>query len=74
VSPTNDGGPAFPCSDLVTANGDVQPGCNGMTLRDWFAGQALAGLVTMPIPTPSAVDLAFYAADCMIVAREKGTK
>ena len=34
----NDGGPAFP----------VGTGCydnrHGMTLRDWFAGQALAGM------------------------------
>lgn len=34
----NDGGPAFP----VIAQFDVFS--SGMTLRDWFAGQALAGL------------------------------
>ena len=33
----NDGGPAFPCTD---AKGFVS---DGMSLRDWFAGQALAG-------------------------------
>jgi len=33
----NDGGPAFP----ITENG--LQGYNGMSLRDWFAGQALAG-------------------------------
>jgi hypothetical protein len=32
----NDGGPAFPCE---TYNGHALPGI-GMTLRDWFAGQA----------------------------------
>lgn len=31
---TNDGGPAFPCP------GDSN-GLEGMTLRDWFAGQAV---------------------------------
>lgn len=40
---TNDGGPAFPhpteCSD-----GRAIPHL-GMTLRDWFAGQALAGII-----------------------------
>lgn len=38
-TPIEDGGPAFP----ATQNGP--DGCTqyGMTLRDWFAGQALAG-------------------------------
>jgi len=38
----NDGGPAFPCVD---ARGFVS---TGMTLRDWFAGQALAGIMANP--------------------------
>jgi len=42
----NDGGPAFPFPDIVNANGDVQSGCNGMSLRDYFAGQALTGLLS----------------------------
>ena len=37
----NDGGPAFPVPDSHHANGQVQYGANGMTLRDWFASQAL---------------------------------
>ena len=36
---TNDGGPAFPVNDP----GDPAQ-MPGMTLRDWFAGQALAGI------------------------------
>lgn len=33
----NDGGPAFPfASDMIGH-------CTGMSLRDWFAGQALMG-------------------------------
>ncbi len=40
----NDGGPAFPVADTHYPNGQIQYGCNGMSLRDWFAGQALAGL------------------------------
>jgi len=39
------GGPAFPVPDLHHANGQVQRGSDGMTLLDWFAGQALAGLI-----------------------------
>ena len=42
-----DGGPAFPASPTYGPNGDLyRPadiGCEGMTLRDWFAGQALSG-------------------------------
>lgn len=34
----DDGGPAFPLKEPVSSD------AAGMTLRDWFAGQALAGL------------------------------
>lgn len=40
----DDGGPAFPEPVAVSPAGDVYPSYSGMTLRDWFAGQALAGL------------------------------
>ena len=36
----NTGGPAFPRSDYVSNSN------SGMTLRDWFAGQALAGMLS----------------------------
>jgi hypothetical protein len=45
----NDGGPAFPVPDSHHANGQVQYGANGMTLRDWFAGQALSGILSKAI-------------------------
>ena len=38
-APINDGGPAFP-----VAMNEISGAYCGMTLRDWFAGQALAGL------------------------------
>lgn len=38
----NDGGPAFPNKDEL---GSMIP---GMSLRDWFAGQALAGIMSNP--------------------------
>ena len=38
-----DGGPAFPKSTVELPSGELQWGAEGMTLRDWFAGQALAG-------------------------------
>lgn len=39
--PIDDGGPVFP-QDSKTW--DSQPPKEGMSLRDWFAGQTLAGL------------------------------
>lgn len=38
----NDGGPAFPTS--VSADGPF----GGLTVRQWYAGQALAGLMANP--------------------------
>lgn len=38
-TPIDNGGPAFPVPDSHHANGQVQYGGYGMTLRDWFAGQ-----------------------------------
>lgn len=40
----NNGGPAFPEAIAVSPSGDVYPGMGGMTLRDYFAGQALASM------------------------------
>lgn len=36
----DDGGSAFPISDTYYPNGQVQYGCSGMTLRDYFANSA----------------------------------
>jgi hypothetical protein len=69
----NDGGPAFPNSKPTT-------GEDGMSLRDWFAGQALAGLVGsecihLAIPNGAQTDksmaqMSFELADAMLRARE----
>ena len=65
----NDGGPAFPFQD---GYGRV----SGMTLRDWFAGQALAG-VTSSVNDEISVgqvegiaEIAYALADAMLRARE----
>ena len=49
MKPRDDGGPAFPCSD--PRNGEPyhgglygQPPSCGLSIRDYFAGQALSGL------------------------------
>lgn len=64
MSKINDGGPAFP-SDRF--------GETGMRLRDWFAGQALAGLIACPNTSGDEIAFsrnAYKFADAMIAARE----
>ena len=40
-----DGGPAFPSPSLACMEYRPMPGDEGMSLRDWFAGHALAGML-----------------------------
>jgi hypothetical protein len=51
----HDGGPAFPQSRVQVGedNSLVETVTGGMTLRDWFAGQALASV----IPTCNMEDI-----------------
>jgi len=72
----DDGGPAFPVFNPHTLNCEHP----GMSLRDWFAGQALAGsfeqtiLVSPKRPTAEEyAESAYRMADAMIAAR-KGAK
>ena len=72
----NDGGPAFPSDRFGEA---------GMTLRDWFAGQALAGVgasglehsyiwqrFSDDVPSPNGIaELCYMMADAML--KEKDT-
>ncbi len=60
----NDGGSAFPSPGV---------GQYGMSLRDWFAGQALTDLVgsTVGVQVPVVVKAAYEIADAMIAEREK---
>lgn len=69
-----DGGPAFPREDYQA---DDAPGQRGMSLRDYFAGQALLVLVDNPPKNTEIkewirerVTYAFIYADAMIAARE----
>ena len=65
-----DGGPAFPTQIDAALDGSD----SGMSLRDWFAGMALAGFCANPEVHGTAKDLALPAyvqADAMIKEREK---
>ena len=42
MSETRDGGPAFTQHEFRTSTGEYRPTHPGMSLRDWFAGQAMA--------------------------------
>ena len=66
----DDSQPAFPQHIGFATNPE------GMTLRDWFAGQALAGILAADSSTQSigfveAADLALGYADAMLKAREE---
>jgi hypothetical protein len=64
-----DGGPAFPKSDNHWPE-------SGMSLRDWFAGQALAGMASISLEDGDMImgwadmsKAAYRAADAMLAAR-----
>jgi hypothetical protein len=70
--------PAFPPALAITPSGDVYPGHDGMSLRDWFAGQALTGLLASTDYdvnphgfTGNAALMAFKIADAMLAERER---
>lgn len=83
---TNDGGPAFPRNGKLKRCADadglpvthVMEFHNGMSLRDWFAGQALAGMSEYAMgrldyteALESVVAMSYRLADAMIAERAK---
>ena len=69
----SDGGPAFPVLD--GRSWGVAPS-KGMSLRDWFAGQALSSLFTLEHVQSwerdefsAAAEYAYQVADAMLKAR-----
>lgn len=73
----NDGGPAFP---QVGAKLQVKDGVyfldnGGMTLRDYFAGQALTGPAMRELILPEHLASRAYAvADAMLAARHSSSR
>lgn len=66
-TPMNDGGPAFPVP--------LSKGCEGMSLRDYFAIKALQGFLSNPQLAGGEPNIlskdAYDYADAMIKQREK---
>ena len=73
MSAINDGGPAFP----VNPHPNIHGGADGMTLRDWFAGQASESDVMHwrnTVGIGCTREMAKYAyADAMLAAQKGGS-
>jgi len=67
MSEIKDGGPAFPREDYQINGGGL--GQQGMSLRDWFAGQALNDACRRHGHAPAAAERAYEIADAMLRAR-----
>ena len=87
----NDGGPAFPLTESRNSGGTCYVGDScarieargGMALRDWFAGQALAGALASPCDSggdtyaekrSNIVRVCYEYADAMLCARKEAAK
>jgi len=72
----DDGGPAFPRSGTFKdycRDEFVDSPYSGMSLRDWFAGQALAGLLACPNNSADVTIImmaSYQVADAMLQARK----
>jgi hypothetical protein len=77
-----DGGSAFPVIGKHSPQGRIEMDSPGMTLRDWFAGQALDAIIPKPITVEEFESMSEFStafaktaheiADSMINAREEG--
>lgn len=74
---SKNGGPAFP---IATTNDTIHV-CDGMTLRDWFAGQAFASVLSLHVECDArdrtvtynrVAHLCYEMADAMLRWRAKG--
>lgn len=65
-TPNNDGGPAFPA--FSEDHGNI-PTWSGMSLRDWFAGIALQGMLAHDGEKEVRLFRAYEIAEAMIAER-----
>jgi hypothetical protein len=74
--PINTGGPAFPVPLNPGQSWQGMAPCDGMTLRDYFAAQAMQGMLPRPgsIDPKQDAEFAYKMADAMLKAREGGAR
>ena len=68
MSEIDNGGPAFPVTPM-DSGGQIATTMMGMSLREWFAGMALHGLLANPsviLKQTDIPELSFEYADSMI--------
>lgn len=74
---TNEGGPAFPrpaSKDRVGESGFAYPHQEGMSLLDWFAGQAMMGIASLynrPVPPEHWAKQSYEAARAMLEEKNR---
>jgi hypothetical protein len=75
-----DGGPAFPVPNTVAWNQKNNTAVTGMTLRDYFAGQALLAIAANTLdespyyeamPASTVACMAYELADAMLATSER---
>jgi hypothetical protein len=74
VTPPLDGGPAYPSEGTDVPSGEQYIINSGMSLRDWFAGQALATTVTRCVGVTDAAKTSYLIADAMLLERSRSAK
>ena len=69
-----DGGPSIPYGEKYVSDGAMHTRMvGGLSLRDYFAGQALQRLISVDLePAAATAEWAYVYADAMLAARENG--
>jgi hypothetical protein len=72
---TNDGGQAYPTDGYYLGECSKEPSWHGMSLREWYAGMALHGVMSdmegVFTEPEKVAEYCFKYADAMIKEREK---
>jgi hypothetical protein len=77
TTPKDGGGPAFPEVRIRSGdnyNAPTKIYYSGMSLRDWLAGQALAGMATHLMPNEQVAANAVEIADLVLAELKKGAE
>ena len=70
----NDNPTAFPCQEIRSGGFGIREASDGMSLRDWFAGQAMPVVTALLGRDVGTADMlardAYTLADAMLAARK----